>query len=455
MRRILTVCFLAFFVCQGIAAAQRITLSPDKKYLVDQTTGKPFFITGDSAWSILVELDNGDAQAYLADRANKGFNAIIVNLIEHMYSDTACAVGRGDKGGDCPFTGAPFATPNEAYFAHVDYIVQSAERLGIVVFLDPAFSGYNCNDEGWCAETQAASLQTMRNWGTYVGNRYKKYSNIFWVIGGDIDPGSYGIKDKLNAMAEGIRAADPDHLITAHGRPAEAALDIWSGYPWLDTNTEYIEANTTGPMAVTQYLRRDFLPFFLIEDLYEGEYSTTDLQVREEVYAAVLNGAYLGAFFGNNPIWCFQLKSHSVIACNSKTNWKGQLDSAGSISQEWFGKLFRSREHWKLVPDIRHTVVTAGYGEGVDRTATARTSDGQSIVSYIPNGNNTVLTVDMMKISGAGGKAQVWWFNPSNGVVINGGTLPNRGRHRFTAPDAKDWVLVLDSAAAELPPPGR
>ncbi|MFL6304110.1 MAG: DUF4038 domain-containing protein [Candidatus Sulfotelmatobacter sp.] len=439
----------------GTAQAQHLALSPDKKYLVNQTTGQPFFITGEAAWSLLVQLNNADALAYLQDRANKGYNAIIVNLIEHEYGDTECSAGRGNNAGDCPFTGAPFATPNEAYFAHADYVIQEAERLGITVFLYPTYSGYECNAEGWCADIQAASVTTMSHWGTYVANRYKSFSNIFWIIGGDIDPGSYGIKDKLNTVAVAIRAADPNHLMSAHGRPAEAALDIWTGFPWLDTNTEYIESTITAPMAFTQYQRRDFLPFYLTEDYYEGEYSTTAKQLRTESYTAVLSGAYLGAFFGNNPIWCFQEKHAAILTCDAKPSWQSQLNSLGSISHSWFGKLFRSREHWKLVPDIKHTVVTAGYGSGADLTTTARTSDGQSILSFIPNGNDTVLTVNMAKITDVGGKARVWWFNPATGAVVDGGKLPNRGMHRFTAPGAQDWVLVLDSAAAQFPPPGR
>ncbi|MCI0401178.1 MAG: DUF4038 domain-containing protein [Gammaproteobacteria bacterium] len=55
--------------------------SDDGRYLVDQT-GKPFFINGDAPWSLITGLTKSEAELYLNDRHQRGFNAIIVNLIE-------------------------------------------------------------------------------------------------------------------------------------------------------------------------------------------------------------------------------------------------------------------------------------------------------------------------------------------------------------------------------------
>ena len=134
--------------------------------------------------------------------------------------------------------------------------------------------------------------------------------------------------------------------------------------------------------------------------------------------------------------------------------WKSELGSAGSVGQSWFGKLFRSREHWLLVPDIDHTVVTAGYGSGSKLTTTARTSDGQTIIAYTPIGNRTTLSVDMSKITSASKRAKCWWFNPRSGSATRIGNFPNFGTRKFTPPNSNDWVLVIDAADANLPRPG-
>ena len=183
-------------------AGQFMVLSPDKTHLINSITKKPVFITGEAAWSVIAQPSDADAEIYLADRAARGFNAIIVNLIEHQYADHAPA----DRHGDAPFSGPVFSTPNEAYFAHADQVISRASAHGITVFLFPVYVGYStgrCNfeNEGWGTDMETASDAVMRDWGVYVGNRYKGFSNIVYVIGADADPRSCAppLVEKLNA----------------------------------------------------------------------------------------------------------------------------------------------------------------------------------------------------------------------------------------------------------------
>ena len=221
----------------------------------------------------------------------------------------------------------------------------------------------------------------------------KAFPNIIYVMGCDADPRSCSppLVGKLNAVAMGIKSVDSVHLMAADNAGQQSSLDVFSGYSWLDISDLYGGSNVSKLNA--EYSRPDFLPFFQGEDWYEGEHETTPLLLRTRQYWSVLSGAYLGSFFGNNPIWCFnETNPASAVPCENARTWQSQLGSPGSVGQSWFGKLFRSREHWKLAPDINHTVVTAGYGSGSTLTTTARTGDGQTIIAYIPNGNSTTLT---------------------------------------------------------------
>jgi hypothetical protein len=130
------------------------------------------------------------------------------------------------------------------------------------------------------------------------------------------------------------------------------------------------------------------------------------------------------------------------------------MEHPASFDQQRLGQLFRSREHWKLVADINHAVVTAGFGSGENLTVTSRTSDGQTIIAYVPNGNRARLTLDMSKITTGINQATCWWFNPSSGATTLIGTFATFGSRNFTPPDSNDWVLVLDDTAANLPAPG-
>lgn len=440
----------------GNAPGQFMALNANKSHLVNTFTNKPVFITGDAAWSLIAQPSNADVDTYLGDRASRGFNAIIVNLIEHQYADHAPA----DFYGEAPFSGPAFSTPNERYFAHADYVIRHAAAKGISVFLFPAYLGYGsgaCNkdNEGWGTDMENASDAVMTAWGVYVGNRYKSFPNVIYVIGADADPRtcSPSLVGKLNDVATGIKSVDSVHLMTADNSGQQSALDVWSGHPWLDINLMY---NASNPSKLnSEYMRPDFLPFFMDEDDYENEHGSTPLSLRTRQYWSVLSGAYLGSFFGNNPIWCFgETNPSSAVPCQSGKSWQSELGSAGSVGQSWFGKLFRSREHWLLVPDINHTVVKAGYGSGSVLTTTARTSDGQTIIAYIPNGNGTTLTVDMSKIASASKRAKCWWFNPSSGSATLIGNFANFGMRDFTPPDSNDWVLVIDDANANLAAPG-
>ena len=61
-----------------------LKVSKNGRYLVDQR-GNPFLVVGDSPWSLIVQLDEKDRETYLEDRQKRGFNSLIVNLLEHKF----------------------------------------------------------------------------------------------------------------------------------------------------------------------------------------------------------------------------------------------------------------------------------------------------------------------------------------------------------------------------------
>jgi len=103
---------------------------------------------------------------------------------------------------------------------------------------------------------------------------------------------------------------------------------------------------------------------------------------------------------------------------------------------------------------IRSLVYRLPYRLGSASSVAARSSDGQTIIAYVPNGSSASITVDMKKITDPGSQAKCWWFNPRDGSYQVIGTLTTSGRHNFTPPDSNDWVLVIDSLAANLAAPG-
>jgi hypothetical protein len=131
---------------------------------------------------LIVQLSKADVDVYLENRRQKGFNTILVNLIEHFFATNPPR----NFYGDAPFlTTGDFATPNEAYFAHAEYVIATAAQKGMLVLLTPAYMGVGGGSQGWYQEMQANGATKLRAYGQYLANRFLAHDNILWVHGGD------------------------------------------------------------------------------------------------------------------------------------------------------------------------------------------------------------------------------------------------------------------------------
>jgi hypothetical protein len=420
-----------------------LKVGPTGRHLVDQN-GTPFLLVGDAAWSLIAQLPDSAADSYLANRQQLGFDAVLVNLIEHQFADHAPA----DYYSLAPFTGTVFTTPNEAYFAHVDHILQSAAQKGILVLLAPAYTGYGCGNQGWAVEMQNATDADMTSWGQYLGNRYAGYDNILWVIGGDADPTSCSpsVKGKLQDIVAGIQQYDTRHPFTAHNVRTMMGITPWTGASWLNVNTTYTNGNEYS-YARTAYAVSPTLPFFLIEAYYENEGAGAQ-DLRAQSYWTVLSGGF-GHVFGNCPIWFLGANPPGTSECGA-VNWRSALGSVGSMNMSHFQKLFTERHWGSLVPDLGHAVVTASSGAGTVTAACA--TDSSSIIAYLPSQGNVTVSGACLRDA----TMAVWWVNPETGSATSGGTVSSRSPQPLSAPSggAGDWVLVLDSPSFGFGTPG-
>jgi hypothetical protein len=416
-----------------------IRVSANSRYIEDDH-GRAVMLNGAAGWGLVVRLTREDIDAYLEDRRDKGFNAVMVRGIDHKFTDNPPLNAYGDH----PFTdtlssssSADFTKPNEAYWEHVDYALQKAHDLNITVLLFPAYLGYRLGDEGWAEDIRDNGAENMRAYGEFLGERYGDQPNIIWMLGGDSRPGD--LIDELDALAEGIKVHDQLHLFSAHsGRDRSAVDDYNRG--WLDLNSTYADwTPTTAPIELRDaYQHTEVIPNFFIEGRYENE-SITPLGIRAQAYWSIVGGAF-GQFFGNNPMWFFG------------TGWESELDSQGSVDMSYVGDLLRSRPFEKLLPDYDHVVMTGGYGDITNETyaGAAQANDGSFFVAYMPD--QRTVTVDLSTMSGSSSNG--WWYNPRNGTAVGLGTFPNNGPQDYTPPESGDWVLVIDDASLGYGPPG-
>ena len=413
------------------------------RYLVDQLN-VPFLLTGDSPQALIVNLTEADADGFFADRQAAGFNAVWINLLCATYTG-----GRADGStydGIVPFTTpGDLATPNESYFARVDDMLNLAAQHGLTVFLDPAETG------SFLSVVSGNGVAKSRQYGRYLGTRYRSFDNIVWMSGNDFQSWSNPSDDAVvEAVALGIRDTDDRHIHTVElDYPVSGSLDDPTWAPIIQLNASYTYYPTYA-QVLTDYDRPNALPTFLVEANYEFEHNAADLGtpqiLRRQAYWSLLSGA-AGQFYGNRYTWPFI------------SGWQDNLDTPGSAQMGYVKFLFAPRPWYDLIPDQTHTVVTAGVGTYADSGAlgdsdyltAARTPDGALVAAYMPT--SRTITVAMSSLAAP---AYASWYDPSNGTfsAIPGSPLANTGTRTFTPPGANgdgdgDWVLLLE---ASVPP---
>ncbi len=392
-----------------------------KRYLID-AQGNPFLVHGDTAWSLIVQLTDAEVDQYLNDRQAKGFNTLLVNLIEHHYADSAPR----NAAGDAPFlTANDFSTPNEAYFAHAASVIQKAADRNMLVLLTPAYMGYNGGNEGWYKVMTSNGATKLRSYGRYLANRFSAFNNIVWVHGGDYSPPNRSL---LDAIANGIHDVNTSWLHTFHGSPESAARDFIGTSSWLDINTVYSYDTDLSGKVRAQY-NASSMPLIMIESRYEAESNGSAQYVRSHAYQSLLAGAS-GQIFGNNPIWHFDAPNAPFAYPGT---WKTALNSAGSTSMQALNSLWSSFSWWALEPT--DSLVVNGHA--------AVASDQSFAVVYVTES----VTVKLGSLAKGGADVQASWFNPFSGDTTTIGTFPTSDSRSFTIPgsngDANDWVLVL------------
>jgi hypothetical protein len=147
MKRASLLLLLVAFISPLRAAEPVLPLkvSDNRRHLVDQR-GAPFLYQADTPWMLFVKLTEAEAKEYIATRKAQGFNALQV-MVTGFF-------GMTNRAGDLPFAGVPpeqdFAQPNEAFFAHVDRVVEEARGQGVLLAIAPAWS--DCCGVGWAGK---------------------------------------------------------------------------------------------------------------------------------------------------------------------------------------------------------------------------------------------------------------------------------------------------------------
>jgi hypothetical protein len=458
-----------------------IKASSNGRYLVN-SLGQPFLMMAESAQAIQNILP-ADAQAYFADRGNRGYNGIQFDLVSTPYVFNNNP-GYGFSDGLKPFAGALVTTPNEAYFERMDQYVNYCAQYGMLAILNryEAHDGINAHDGSVEGDLVAAGESACTTYGQYLGRRYKIFPNVMWHLGNDYTPANQTAFNVIANIANGIMVEDTNHLMTVElDAPWSTSLDStrYGTFSMMTLNGVYTYGGTYGECMVgynnssTTFAGKAGTnktstpcPSVMIEASYEFENvpggagnGGTSVNLRRQSYSLMLSGMS-GQIVGNGYITWFETSGgrniyYTTGVGGATGSWKNNLGSPGTLDLMRWKAFFQSIPWYNLLPDQTHVVGTAGYGtpsimKPVNTDSfvpVAATPDGHLAVAYFSQGNAQSLTVAMTTFAGP---VTAQWFDPTNGAykTISGSPFSNIGTRLFSPTGSNgagdpDRILVL------------
>ena len=459
---------LAFCPCLAAAArAPQLKVSENKRFLV-YADGRPFFWLGDTAWELFHRLNREEADRYLENRARKGFTVVQAVAIGEVDGHTVPnAYGHLPLEDLDPARPAVKDGPANDYWDHVDYVAGKAESLGMFVGFLPTWGRYwhdKVKDGQPLFTPDSAAV-----YGQWLGRRYKDRA-VIWILGGDRPIDTPRQKEILRAMARGLRQGDGGaHLITFHPPGGNGSSTWLHDEPWLDFNMRqngHVK-EFTGRYDQTRvdYDRKPTKPVLDGEPLYEDHPNSFNARqlghslaadVRRPLYWDLFGGAF-GHTYGHHSVWQMWAPGRGPIN-GPLMPWFEAIEQPGAGQMQYARWLIESRPLLSRVPDDSLIVpaepATSIPGAGVNRLAATRGASGSYLFIYAPAGRP--FRVRTGKLSG--NKLRAWWFNPRDGSSQLIGEFPKTETRSFAPPlpgEQIDWVLVVDDAAKDYPPPGR
>lgn len=411
---------------------------------------KPFFWLGDTAWLMLLKLNEDEIYTYLRNRKEKGYNVIQTVLIQSPQDvESSLASGRKD------------VTKSE-YWNFVDQILDMAEQMGLYIGLLPAW--------GSLVKANILNMETMRTYANFLGKRYQNRKNLIWILGGDVR----GDVDYDVFCLEGeiLKSYNPERIVAYHpfGRTSSS---LWfHNEPWLDMNLfqsghrrydqaslgewdDNAERETFFGEDNWKYVDRD-LSYDIVKPTLDAEPSYEGIpqglhnprnpyweewDVRRYAYWSVFAGA-AGHTYGSNAIMQFYDDFNERGAYGVRELWQDAMHHPGCAQLGYLKNLMESVDFINGKAD--DSLLLFGQKERYHRISVFAGED--YILCYDYMGDEFLL--DLRRFQNMA--LDAWWMDPRNNSLSYITTI--KGQEKWLASPvarkekANDWVLILKKA---------
>jgi len=446
-----------------------LRIDPKNPYAFAYSDGTPFFPMGDTCYGLFDDSPiTPELRAeYLKTRYAQRFNFVRLTV---GHSPARAASDPIYWAWGVTLSKPDLDRFNPAFFHAFDDLIRRMRAVGmnaeliLLNFYRPPYT-----------DITAWTPARERLWLRYLIARYSAFENIFlWTIANEYEThpdGKYRLDypadvDWAKATARFIKANDPyKHLVTVHpvisasrtgANPrapfdppwrigeffgTDEAMDVLSqqtgdmddGMVWDKT----LQCWTGDPVHLVASVvadRRYGKPVLNSESGYEylrGHPTMREQvhhpdKIRRSAWRIVCAGGYFTAGFngtlGHSDIW------NRIDAPNHYTFTLQDEGSAAYLTTLY--DFFRKLPFSRMQPF-----------PGVSDNAVALAEPGKIYVVYLPHGGT--VTLDL----GATGPFVGKWFNPRDGKVAAEVPVQGSGKQQFAAPDAEDWVLLLNTGS--------
>jgi hypothetical protein len=443
----------------------QLRVSENRRFLV-RSNGAPFYWFGDTAWEIFHRANREEAEHYLQKRVEQRFTVIQAVVLAEFQG-----IREPNAYGDLPLVNEDPATPDEAYFRHVDWIVRLANRLGLTLGMLPTWGDKigQTNGDG----PPIFDRRNARIYGEYLGERYRD-ADVIWILGGDRVVDDHEKLEIWRSLGGGLRAGDQGrHLMTFHPRGGDEHISTSARVfpnddPLLDFNMRqdgHFNGTPTWARIASDYALVPAKPVIDGEPIYEDHpigfdaakygYSSA-IDCRRFLYWDLFSGAF-GHTYGHHSVWQMHSPSRGEGVNKPLNYWREAIDSPGAWQIRHARALLESRPFLTRIPDDS-LIVPANVPNGVPGAGTkfmnaTRSIEGAYGMIYSATSRSYVLNPKSL----SGGSFQYWWFNPRDGGHVDLGVFRRSSLIEVTPPfkgEDLDWILVIDDAAQDFPPPG-
>jgi hypothetical protein len=432
----------------------KLKVSDNKRFLVYED-GTPFYYQGDTGWELFHRLNKEEAEKYLENRRAKGFTVIQAVVLAELDG-----LNTPNAEGNRPLIDNDPLKPNEAYFAHIDWVIGKAAEKGIFIGLLPTW-GDKVDPLDWGKGPKIFNKENGYKYGRWIGKRYRDYKNIIWINGGDRNGGGDN-KPVWDAIGEGIKSVDGNHLMTFHPWGEHSSSEWFQNSKWLDFNMCQTGHGQRSYAIYKQIIVRDYQliplkPCFDGESRYEDHPVSwnpelfgwfDDADVRQAMYWDLFSGGF-GHTYGCNPVWQLAAPGREPITL-ARHYWYDVLDLPGAFDLINARRLIESRPFLSRVPD--QDLILPAYFPETDYVVATR-GNGYAFI-YFPTGWSADIRMERIGSQ----TITAYWFDPRTGDSKLIGSFPGTGSCTFTPPTkgrGKDWILVLDDASRKFKAPGQ